>query len=311
MSLAGQTLYHLWHRPLGMARESLRHGGPLAQLRTARGRSAMIAAAATLPASPARPGAPRPLHFLTGRRFAYQTAFCLHSLARRSGVSFAPEFYDDGSLDAPSRDLLLRIAPQGRIHDSATLRARLDEFLPVARFPSLRDRWERYPHIRKIIDVHLGREGWRLVLDSDLLFWREPRFLLDWLAAPDRPLHAVDCEENYGYPRLVLEKLAGLPVPRLVNVGLCALRSDAIDWEFLEHASASLIRAHGTSYYLEQALVALLVARASGHRAIAPAEDYVTYPSPAEIARPAAVMHHYVDLSRDAYHRHAWRLCLS
>src|SRR5690606_10908337 len=130
----------------------------------------------------------------------------------------------------------------------------------------------------KLTDVHAGRVGWRLVLASDLLFWREPRFLLDWAAAPDRPLHAVDCEENYGYTRPLLEKIAGAPVPPRINVGLCGLRSDTIDWDFLEHATAALIAAERTSYYLEQALVALLVAR-GGPAAAAPVADYITLPS--------------------------------
>jgi hypothetical protein len=307
MSFAGRTLYHLWHRPIGAMTNSVRHGGPLAQRTTARAQAEMMAAAESLPSQPARTGAPSSVHFLTGRRFAYQTAFCLHTLAHYSTTPITPEFYDDGSLDTASRALLLRLTPNARIHDASILRDRLDQFLPSTRFPVLRERWLNYPHLRKLIDVHLGRAGWRLVMDSDLLFWQDPRFLIDWLATPDRPLHATDCEENYGYPRAKLEQLAGCPIPTLVNVGLCGLRSDSIDWEYLEHASASLIDQHGTSYYLEQALVALLVARSPVPCAVAPASDYITYPKPAEIAAPTAVMHHYVDLSRDAYHRQAWR----
>lgn len=310
MSLAGRLLYQLWHRPTGAIENSLRRGGPLRQFAAARGRRAMIAAAGSLPPLPARPGRAAVVHFLTGRRFAYQTAFCLHTLARHSPVPVAPEFYDDGSLNGDARALLQRLAPAAPIHDFALLRDRLEAILPSARFPTLRERWRNYPHLRKLIDVHAGRTGWRLVLDSDLLFWREPRFLLDWLAAPDRPLHATDCAENYGYPRATLERMAGRPLPALVNVGLCGWRSEDIDWEFLEHAAATLLREHGTSYYLEQGLVALLAARHGEARAIAPANDYLTYPSAAEIAQPTAVMHHYVDLSRDAYHLTAWRQAL-
>jgi hypothetical protein len=202
--------------------------------------------------------------------------------------------------------MLRRLSPALRIHDFDTLTARLDHVLPAGRFPVLRERWLNYPHIRKLIDVHAGRHGWRLVLDSDLLFWREPRCLLDWSAHPDRPLHAEDCAENYGYSRPLLEKVAGGPVPALVNVGLCGLQSDRIDWDFLEYAAATLIAAERTSYYLEQGLVALLVAR-HGRAVIAPARDYVTMPDAAEIAAPTAVMHHYVDTARGPYFRQAWR----
>lgn len=305
MSFAGRLLYQLWHRPLGAIRLSARHGGPFAQAAAARGRRAMEDAVARLPALPDRPGRPFTVHLLTGRKFAHQTAFCLHSLARVCPQPLGVELYDDGSLDAASVAALRRLAPALTLHPHAELRGRLEQVLPAARFPTLRERWINYPHIRKLIDVHAGRSGWRLVLDSDLLFWREPRFLLDWAAAPDRPLHATDCAENYGYSRPLLERIAGRPVPALVNVGLCGLHSDTIDWEFLEQAAARLIAAERTSYYLEQALVALLVAR-GGPAAAAPARDYLTLPDRAEIARPTAVMHHYVDTSRGDYYREAW-----
>lgn len=215
MSFAGHIAYHLVHRPMAAIQESRRRGGPFAQLAATRGRLAMQTAAASLPFPPPRQaeaGPPLSVHLLTGRRFAYQTAFCLHTLARHTPAPLAPELYDDGSLDAAARAPLLRLFPHVVIHEHAALRARLDQFLPLDRFPVLRERWKNYPHIRKLIDVHLGRSGWRLVLDSDLLFWREPRFLLDWAADPDRPLHATDCEENYGYNRTLLARIAGKPV---------------------------------------------------------------------------------------------------
>ncbi len=312
MSVAGRILYQLWHRPVGAVVNSLHHGGPLAQRAAERGRREMETAADTLPPLPARPASAGPalrVHLLTGRRFLHQTAFCLHTLARHIPVALAPEIYDDGSLATADLDRLHRLAPGLVIHHHAALRARLDKFLPLARFPVLRERWLHYPHIRKLIDIHLGRAGWRLVLDSDLLFWREPRLLLDWTTAPDRPLHATDCAENYGYSRPLLEGIAGAPLPSLINVGLCGLRSDTIDWDFLEHASAALIAAERTSYYLEQALVALLVARA-GRAVAAPPVEYITLPSPAEVAQPTAIMHHYVDTARGDYFRSAWRKCV-
>lgn len=308
MSFSGRLIYNLWHRPFAAARNSMRHGGPFVQKRNARGECAMRIAAAQLPPFPVRDpaGAPFTVNLLTGRKFIHQTAFCLHSLARVCPGLLHAEIYDDGSLDRENSALLRRLSPTLCIHDFAETQGRLEEFLPAARYPMLRERWINYPHIRKLIDVHLGRAGWRLVLDSDLLFWREPRFLLDWSAAPDRPLHATDCTESYGYTRPLLEKIAGCPLPSLVNVGLCGLRSDAIDWDFLEHATATLIEAENTSYYLEQGLVAMIVAR-YGNAAVAPIHDYVTMPDAEEIARPTAVMHHYVDLARGPYYRNAWR----
>ena len=57
--------------------------------------------------------------------------------------------------------------------------------------------------------------------------------------------------------------------------------------------------------------VGKLVARHPGGAVAAPFADYITMPGAAEIARPTAAMHHYVDLSRDAYHISAWRAALA
>jgi len=313
MSLAGRLIYNLWHRPIAGILHSIRHGGPLVQWRTSRGQRAMEAAALVLPPLPYRlaaAGAPLNVHLLTGKRYLHQTGFCLHTLARHCPVPLAPEIYDDGSLGADGEAYFRRLTPSVVIHRYTELTAHLDAVLPASRFPVLRERRQNYPHLRKLTDVHAGQVGARLVLDSDLLFWREPRLLIDWATAPASPLHGIDSTENYGYPRSLLEKVAGLPVPSLVNVGICGFRSETIDWDFLEYAAATLIAAAGTSYYLEQALCALLVARAGGAVA-APKHDYVTLPDSTEIAHPTAVMHHYVDTSRGPYLRDVWRRTLS
>jgi hypothetical protein len=303
----GQLVLAWWHQPLARLRDSWRNGGPIVVRETERQRREMEAAAAALPPMPARAGAaPVVLHLLTGRRFWYQTAFCLHSFAQQSGTNVAAEIYDDGSFDDLLRAHLGRLGPGIRFHSATEIRERLDTFLPEAKFPVLRERWRNYPNIRKLIDPHLGSSGWKLVIDSDLLFFRHPDFLLDWLAAPDRLLHAVDCAESYGYSRALMEQLAGAPLPPLVNVGLCGLRSESLNWGELEAWCAELIAREKTSYYLEQALVAMLASRQPAC-AVAPAADYVTKPGRAESIAPRAVMHHYVAESKRWYFRHGWR----
>lgn len=302
----GQLLLQAYYQPLARLRDSWRHGGPWAVRETERQRREMESAAGTLGPLPRYSGATAiRVHLMTGRKFWYQTAFCLHSLARNSGCDVYPELYDDGTLDRPLARQLETLGPGVHIHPQANLLERLESYLPSTKFPVLRERWANYPNIRKLIDVHLGSAGWKLVLDSDLLFFRRPDFLLGWLVAPDRPLHAVDSIESYGYSRPLLESLAGAPIPPLVNVGLCGLRSEMIDWAELEYWCATLIEREKTSYYLEQALVAMLAARQPC--AVAPAAEYVTLPSSEEVLHPRAVMHHYVDTAKRGYFRHAWR----
>lgn len=301
----GRMCLLLWHQPIGRARDSLRNGGPWAERETERHRRAMEAAASCIPPLPNVTGSAA-LHLLTGRRFWYQTVFCLHSWFRNGGAQARIELYDDGTLDPATSTRLARLGPSVRIHSIDETRERLERHLPRAKFPVLRERWDAYPNIRKLTDPHLAQSGWKLVLDSDLLFFRRPTLLNAWLEQPARLLHAEDCTESYGYSRSLLNELADAQIPQKINVGLCGLRSDALDWEALEHWCTVLQERERTSYYLEQALVAILAARA-GECIRAPAADYVTKPHPAEVRAPRAIMHHYVAESKRWYFRYGWR----
>lgn len=307
MSLtAGRLLYLLWHQPLSVVRKSLREGGPLQQWLDQRGRAAMRSQAAQLPRPHIAEGArPVELHLLTGRNYWDQAAFCLWSFATAAERPIQACIYDDGTLDDAGIAALSRVVGELRVIRREDTIAKLDRHLPKERFPALRSRWEVYPHIRKLIDPHLGSTGWKLVLDSDLLFFRRPNFLLEWLDRPDRPLHAVDCEETYGYPREQLEQLCGATLPVRCNVGLTGLQSEALDWAELERWCDALIERGRSSYYLEQGLVAMLASRQAC--AVAPAVDYLTLPRPPEDVECRSVMHHYVAESKRSYFRRNWR----
>jgi len=302
----GRALYAVYHAPAGRLRSVVKAGGPWQMRRTARGRKEMEEAARRL-SPPAVPGgaAPIPVHVLTGRHFWYQTAFCLHTLSTAAGRPVHPVLYDDGSLAPEDAAALARLFPAARPVTRAETEARLDALLPRERYPALRDRWERYPNIRKLVDPHLGSRGWRLVIDSDMLFFREPAFLTGWCDSPTAPLHAVDVEDSYGYTRALLDRLAGAPVADFVNVGLCGLDSGALDWPRIEAWCRALAEREGWSYYLEQALVAMLLAGRTC--AVAPAADYVTLPRPPEALECRAVMHHYVAESKRWYFQSNWR----
>ena len=301
----GRLLYLAWHAPRAALARSHREGGPISQFINWRGRCAMQRAATQLPPRLApEPDAPE-ICFLTGKRFWYQTAFCCWSLCQQSGRELTPVFIDDGTFDDALRTESRRVFPSARIIDRAECEVALDTHLPVARFPTLRNQRLTYLHLRKLTDVHAGHQGWRLVLDSDMLFFRRPDALLAWLAAPTRPVHMLDVHDAYGYPAATLAALAGRPVPACVNVGICGFRSEALDWDLLEHWATQLIARHGMSYYLEQALVALLAATTDPLRL--PRADYLLMPDLAECQSPTAALHHYVDLSKRGYFRHAWR----
>jgi hypothetical protein len=305
----GRMLYWLWHKPLAGIAHSRRQGGPINQLINWRGRCAMTAAALTLPPRPAPAQDAPQVHFLTGKKFWYQTAFCCWSLCRHAGRDFVPVFIDDGTFDDELRAEATRLFPGAKFLAAAECEARLDAHLPMEKFPALRRQRRSYIHLRKLTDAHAGHHGWRVVLDSDMLFFRRPDALLAWLAAPDRPVHMLDVQNAYGYPEATLVTLAGRALPDRLNVGVCGLHSETIDWEKLEFWCARLLEQHGTSYYLEQALCALLLADSNPLRL--PMDDYLIMPTESECRAPTAALHHYVAESKRGYFRHAWRQALA
>ena len=306
----GRLLLHCWYRPKGWVSEVVASGGPFEMRATERGRNEMATEAerlAPLESSPQQPTVT--LHILTGRRYWFQTAFCLQSLVSLGRTNVQVELYDDGSFDEGLVGLIRRYVPRCQIHLVSETRERIERLLPDSRFPALRERWNNYPNIRKLIDPHLGSTGWKLVLDSDILFFREPRFLTSWSQNPSASLHTVDCQESYGYSRQILEQLAGRKLPERVNVGVCGLLSETLDWERLEFWCHQLIVNNRPSYYLEQALVAMLLA---GQKTIsASADEYVTRPTPPEALNCHAVMHHYVAESKRWYFQQNWRRILA
>ena len=245
------------------------------------------------------------IYYLSGHRFAYQTAFCAGSFGRHAGQAMRVVVVDDGTLTDTQIQLLHRFLPGLRLIGQAEVMDSLETRLPVRKYPELRRRRLVYPHLRKLTDIHALGESWKLVLDSDMLFHNKPNFLIQWLTAPERPCHMVDRADAYGYSLHLLHRLSGGKLAHRVNVGVCGLNSGAIDWDKLEYWCRQMIACEGTHYLMEQALVAMSIA--GKQCAVAPADQYVVAPSREEAERPTAVLHHYTAESKAWYFRFAWR----
>jgi hypothetical protein len=305
----GGVARRYYHEPLANLRAMLLEGGPFEQRRTERGRLDMIAAARTLaPLQPPTSTDSLEVCFLSGLRYWYQTLFCIYSLQRCTDIRVDPTIYDDGSFTDEAVAAIVRVVPWTKFVLGDEIEAQLDAFLPVSRFPTLRARRLRYLHLRKLCDIHLCRQGWTIVLDSDMLFFQRPIVLLDWAKFPRRPCHLIDVGRAYGYTPELMRELADYPEAEHVNVGLTGLCSEMIDWPKLEYWCRIMLEREGESYLQEQALIALLLAGQDCLRL--PVEDYQVLPSLAEGRNPTAVLHHYVSYSKRSYYQWGWRRVL-
>jgi hypothetical protein len=303
------NLYRIFYeRPLNTVRKSIREGGPIEQWKTKRGKRAMQKAAASLPPldpPPKDEGAPLKVHFLTGENHWYQTLFCFVSLQRFSERRIVPVLYSDGSLTKPYRAKFRRIVPWLEVQTKADIERRLDEALPRDQYPLLREWREIQPLTRKITDLHAGETGWKLLLDSDILFFRRPDFLLEWLQNPDRPCFMVDVDTAYGYSPQLRYALARRPIPEAANIGIFGWRSEVLDFAQIQDWLETMVDREDRRYNVTQALCSLMF---SGRDcAIAPPEEYIVFPSVEEGKSPSATLHHYVAESKRAYFQYGWK----
>jgi hypothetical protein len=295
----------VWRNPIRDLCALALDGGPVERRRTEAGHVAMREAAATLPllSAPLIDRGSR-VHVLTGERFWHQSVYCIASLQMVSDERITPVFYSDGTLDDHVKASLHRILPWAEFVDASSVGALLDDVLPISRFPTLRARREEYVHLRKLTDIHIISDGWRLVLDSDLLFFRTPAAVIEWFGRP-HPMCMQDVRDNYGYPLDYLQTLVGGQLPRRFNVGLYGLDSSIIDWPQVEFWCARQIADFGYSYLQEQGLTAMLMAGVDVH--VLPETEYVLMPSVSEGRVRRAVMHHYVDRSKRSFFQYGWR----
>ncbi|RYE53551.1 MAG: hypothetical protein EOP48_14150 [Sphingobacteriales bacterium] len=116
----------------------------------------------------------------------------------------------------------------------------------------------------------------------------------------------VDCIESYGYSKSLMSELSGYQIPQSLNVGIIGLKTSMIDWNKLEEWIVVMERREGTSYYLEQALSAMIFSK---HKTMALDRNcYLVNPLPEQ---PKSTLHHYVSTSKKEYFNSEWKRILA
>src|ERR1700754_4394234 len=254
-----QIVNVLYRHPLSQLKRYRRFGGYFSYRAMMRGSRHMRAASLQLP--PVQCYAHGlPVYFLTGKNYLYQTLFCIRSLIKFTNEKFQFILVDDGSFDDTFIAKIQKQLPGCTTIMQDEVDKNLQLHLPPHQYPYLYQKRKVYPHLKKLTDIHtLSGTDWKLVLDSDMLFWDTPLEIIQWLKKPEQPIHMVDCVESYGHSKQLMEKLSGHTIPSLLNVGTIGLNSSKINWSALDNWVHILEEKEGSSYYLEQALTAMLI----------------------------------------------------
>jgi len=247
-----------------------------------------------------------PVYILTGKDFLYQTLFCIHSLLRVSTQHYRFILVDDGTFDKEFITQANRQLPGARLVHREEIEHYQQQHLPRSQFPRLHHKRLVYPHIKKLSDIHLiPEDAWKVTIDSDQLFFKNPVIFNQWIQNPTQPLYTLDCQQSYGYSTALMTELCGSAVPDLLNVGVIGLQSSSLQWESIEKWINELEQQEGTSYFLEQALSAMIIG--SKTSTVLDRDQYIVNPTPQDIELRRGTLHHYVDLSKEGYFKYAWK----
>lgn len=249
----------------------------------------------TLPAwTPKNPETGLDLHMLLCARDFHSGLWALRSFLHYSALNPRIMVHDDGSLSDDQRSELRRQLPSVNLIDFDQAESEMSQAL--ARYPNcLRYRITEYtwPAIKLLDFAHYSRGRPFLVLDADVLFFREPEELLQ--AIDDgHGCFMSDWQNAYTWPLArwpAVLKVSGL---EKVNVGLIHVPPELYDLDAIEqHLGAYYRRAPcPNTYWLEQTIWAALFSTQP--------ERVVRLPETYQIARQRPITdetrsHHFVN----------------
>lgn len=283
--------------------------GPWAYWRTPYWAKEMEKAAERLPACDTKGKNPElKVWFLSGKEHWYQTAVCAWTLQRWSAYKIIPVIVDDGSLSREIHESLMQQFPKLKAWSKQECDQKFAEMFPRKKYPKLSGWRERQVLFRKLTDVFGRGEEWRLLFDSDVLFYSQPAEMDALLHAKETIFCQKDCWESYGYPRPLMESLAGAKLPEAINIGILYFNGKFIDWDKVEHWVGELERRHGRAYNITQGTFAMILAGRDVK--LLDQEDYKVYPrNPAKAEKPP-VCGHYVADSKPWYFGKGWKKAL-
>jgi hypothetical protein len=240
---------------------------------------------------------------VAGKRNWYQMIFCLYSFYKTLGFNLKTTVIDDGTID----DLILQ-SIKSQVPFVEVIMSDIADPITSNRFDS-----SKYPTIsgiinsfvvfKKIFHARTLVSGPVLVLDADMLFYRKPEELVNWINNPEQPIYMHDKYSIYGIKNEFINK--SLSIRPNVNTGIIGFNNDVFDLDKLERLTCEYLSVDELNYLMEQALYAMYINDIPAI-CLSPA-DYEILPTKDEARIPKAVMHHFPTEHRAYYYRYAWK----
>ena len=235
-------------------------------------------------------GKPVSLHMVVGKEMSLLGMLGLRSLEWHSGCSWAPFIHDDGTLDATDIATWQKNFPDSIVIPKSRADNELGRALEA--FPSCMENRLRHHWFHKVFDTrHYAPHQNYIVIDSDILFFRRPQLLMDWINKDSKSFYVMkDSQEKYSHPRKVIEETLGMKMLSKVNSGLDLIPKEQFSLELAERFLASCVGTAVHYEFLEQTIFAIMASHAP--RGLQLSREYEI--SWNRLHRRGAVCRHYV-----------------
>lgn len=200
------------------------------------------------------------IHTLTSHKHLY---FYLWSIKSFFWVSnFIPKIvvHDDGTLS--NEDLKLLISQINGVEVITKMEADKQILPLLIDYPSCYKYRSEQPFAKKVFDVFLLTNSRKImILDSDIIFFRKPTEIVDWVSNKDsKMLYNWDPFDTEVSMHRRLERDLGVKYPAGYNSGLQCLIKDIFDIDFLEQYLSYCYDQKKLDWWImEQRLMALLL----------------------------------------------------
>lgn len=219
----------------------------------------------------------------------------MRSLEFHSGRTWAPVFHEDGTLKDEDVAVLKRHFPDARVILRKEADAALDKVLEP--YPACREARGKHSWFLKNFDTwHFAPHDRYVVIDSDIVFFRRPDLLMQWIASRADTVHVMkDTSEKYARPREEIESLMGFPLWRKVNSGLDLMPRAAFALDLAEKFLSNCGPGARHFQFLEQTFFAV-TGSAWGRGGVLPPEYEISW---SNFRRRGSVCRHYVGPFKD------------
>lgn len=233
---------------------------------------------------------PVSLHMVLGHDMVLMGMLALRSFEFHTRGRWSPILHDDGSLTAEDIGMLERHFPDARL----VRRPEADEALhhALAGYPVCQENRMKHHWFLKVFDTrHYASHEHYVVLDSDIVFFRRPDFLLRWIETrPQDFWFMEDTREKYALAREDIERIMGFSLWRKVNSGLDLMFRPGVDLALAEKFLTRCIPAVREYQFLEQTFFAV-AGSAWARGGLLPHEYEISWTN---FRRRGAVCRHYV-----------------